>query len=103
MLELTEMTTQHVESVEAAIAATDRLLWNITFVEDKGRQIVFAGDQALLVTDNREVAEAFVYGMGLAYSVIPEHFTKAFVAEMGLAEEYADYLRERKQAKEGGN
>ena len=31
------------------------------------------GEDVLLRTDSRETAEAFLYGLGLAYSVLPPH------------------------------
>ena len=52
----------------------NQLEWNITVRKTKDGQawIVYTGDQPIFKTDARAALEAFLYGMGLAYIVLPE-------------------------------
>jgi hypothetical protein len=59
-------------TLDDGIALANRLEWNLTWVEDTGIWYVYGGERVLLQTDSREVAEAFLYGLGLAYSVFPD-------------------------------
>jgi len=97
------------ESLDDAIDSANRLLWHIT-VEERGEYWCVCaglGETTLLETDNREAAEAFVYGMGLAYSVMPEEVTRGYLLSLGLNQEYDEYaeeLRQKQQKNEdGGN
>src|SRR5689334_16308435 len=97
MLEPKDTMLYHISSFEAAIDQTDRFLWNISISEGNGKWAVWTGDQRLLVTDNREVVDAFILGMGLAYSVISEDATKGVIAEVGLGEEYEEIMSQQRQ------
>lgn len=59
------------ETLEGGIALVNRLYWSITWNDDGQRWCVWAGEDLLLRTDSRESADAFLYGLGLAYSVLP--------------------------------
>ncbi len=78
-------------SIEGGIALANRLYWNITWAGNDQRWCARGGEKMLLMTDSRETAEAFLYGLGLAYSVLPgdvflelEHAIKREVAPEDL-------------------
>jgi hypothetical protein len=59
-------------ALEDGVALANRLEWNIEWGEDDTGWYVYAGEGLLLKTDTKEVAEAFLYGLRLAYSVLPD-------------------------------
>jgi hypothetical protein len=59
-------------TLEDGIAFANRLEWNLTWAEHNGTWYVWGGEKEVLQTDLREVAEAFLYGIGLAYSALPD-------------------------------
>ncbi len=61
------------ETLEGGIERANELLWNLSVDRHEGRWWVGAGDQTVLVTDARETVDAFLYGLGLAYGVLPDH------------------------------
>ena len=58
-------------SVEGAITLANRLDWDLRWEVRRGTWRIMAGRAVLLRTDSRQVAEAFLYGLGLAYGVLP--------------------------------
>ena len=59
-------------TLEDGIAHANRLEWNITWAGDGALWGVWAGEGLMLRTDSKEVAEAFLYGLGLAYAILPD-------------------------------
>ncbi len=59
-------------TLDDGIARANRLEWNITWAGNDATWCVWSGEDLLLRTDSKEVAEAFLYGLGLAYGVLPE-------------------------------
>lgn len=62
----------HVGSLDNAVESANELYWNMTVEKSGNKWFVRAGDKGLLVTDSRETLDAFLYGFGLAYSILPE-------------------------------
>jgi hypothetical protein len=58
--------------VEGGVGLANRLYWNITWWEYQGQWYVKAGEDTIFNTDSQQALEAFLYGMGLAYGVLPE-------------------------------
>ncbi|HEV2237898.1 MAG TPA: hypothetical protein VGR57_14660 [Ktedonobacterales bacterium] len=58
--------------LEGGIELVNRLYWNITWWEHEGHWYVKAGEDIILRTDSRQSAEAFLYGLSLAYAVLPD-------------------------------
>lgn len=60
-------------SLEGGINLANQLYWNITVSSDSEAKKwdVRGGEALLLRTNSQEAAEAFLYGLGLAYSVLP--------------------------------
>jgi hypothetical protein len=59
-------------SLEGAIRLLNDLQWNIRVVESEGSPSVGGGHKLLFQTTSREAADAFLYGLALAYSVLPK-------------------------------
>ena len=59
-------------TTEGAIQLANRLYWSLQLTAGQERWVVYAGEDVVLRTDSRDVAEAFLYGLGLAYGAIPE-------------------------------
>jgi hypothetical protein len=59
-------------TLEGGIEFANRLYWNITWAGNDQAWCVWAGEVLILRADSKEVAEAFLYGLGLAYGVLPE-------------------------------
>jgi hypothetical protein len=57
----------HIGSIEEGIRRINELGWYIT-VHDG---FVMAGKSVLFKSDSKDAVEAFLYGMALAYSVLP--------------------------------
>lgn len=60
------------EDLQGGIDLANLLYWDIVVGSDGHYWGVFGGESLILKTDSKETMEAFLYGMGLAYSVIPE-------------------------------
>lgn len=60
------------ETLEGGIDLANKLAWNITVVEKSRNWEVFGGDQVMYAADSRECVDAFLYGLTLAYAVLPE-------------------------------
>ncbi len=60
-------------TLEGGIELANRLEWNMAWGEgNDGWWYVWGGEKTVLKTNSREAAEAFLYGIGLAYGVLPE-------------------------------
>ena len=59
-------------TLDDGIALANRLEWHIEWTGNDTVWYVYGGEALLLKTDSEEVAEAFLYGLGLAYSVLPD-------------------------------
>ncbi len=57
-------------TLEDGIALAKRLEWNIRWGRCDQAWCVWAGEDLILRADSKEVAEAFLYGLGLAYAVL---------------------------------
>jgi hypothetical protein len=68
------------QSLESGIKLLQELQWNVSTAERNGVWVVLAGDQPILKTSSRESVDAFLYGMALAYFVIPEEILSQFRA-----------------------
>jgi hypothetical protein len=60
------------ETIEGGIELANELYWNITLKEGGQQWCVWGGEKPIFCTDSREAVDAFLYGLGLAYSVLPE-------------------------------
>jgi hypothetical protein len=65
-------------SREGAVRQLNELKWSISVVEADGAWSVGAGHKLVLKTSSREAVDALLYGMALAYSVLPEGILDQF-------------------------
>ena len=59
-------------SIERGVALVNELYWNISVVEGAGKWCVLGGDKAIFCADSRDAVHAFLFGLSLAYAVLPE-------------------------------
>ena len=59
-------------NLQGGIDLANRLYWSVTWQEHGAQWFVHSGEALIYKADSREAAEAFLYGLGLAYAVLPE-------------------------------
>ncbi len=80
MLDMRRLGT-HLESIEKGIELANQFHWFLEVVEIQGKWFVRSGESVIFGTDNREAVDAFLYGLGLAYAVIPSDLFEYLVKE----------------------
>lgn len=60
------------QTLEGGLSLLEELMWNITVRQTDHGWFVNGGHKTLLKTSSRESVDAFLYGMALAYSVMPD-------------------------------
>lgn len=68
MIDMTWM-KEHIGSIDEAISLSNKFYWNIEIKQVNNTWMVLGGEKVILQVDNQETLEAFLYGLGLAYSV----------------------------------
>ena len=63
-------------SLHGGIELANEMSWNLSTSESDGKWAVIAGDQLIFRSDNLDSFEAFIYGLSLVYSVLPEEKLK---------------------------
>jgi hypothetical protein len=71
MQELAMMREIPGQSLEGAVRFLSELKWEIRVVESGDVLSVGAGHRLLLKTSSRDAVDAFLYGVALAYSLLP--------------------------------
>lgn len=74
----------HIGSIDKGLERVNKLYWNITLLQGNGTWFVKSGEKVIFVADNREAVDAFLYGLSLAYGVLPPHLFEAL--ETGMKE-----------------
>jgi hypothetical protein len=69
-------------SFDGGLKLLDDLKWNLAVKEVGGVWFVQAGHIKLLATSSREAVDAFLYGLALAYSVMPRELLDQFRTRM---------------------
>ena len=74
MLQMPWLDKYHVRegTLDGAIAQANQLYWNLSVIKEGQLWLVYAGEDMILQTESRELVDAFLYGMGLAYGCLPE-------------------------------
>ena len=65
-------------NLEGAVDLLNQLKWNIRVAESENTHSVAGGHKLLLKTSSREAVDAFLYGLALAYSVLPKPILDQF-------------------------
>jgi len=60
------------QTLEGGLRLLQELQWNLAVTESEGVWSVSGGHRSLLKTSSRESVDAFLYGLALAYSVMPQ-------------------------------
>jgi len=60
-------------SLEGGIELANRLDWGLTVQMAGLDYVVSSGDDPILRTENKDALQTFLYGLGLAYAVLPEN------------------------------
>ncbi len=62
------------KSLAKGIELANQLYWHIVVSEHHGMWYIWAGagESLIFKTDSKESADAFLYGLALAYAVLPE-------------------------------
>ena len=70
--------------LEGGIELANRLDWGLS-VQMSGEDFVVAsGNEPILRTESKDALQSFIYGLGLAYAILPEGLFKSL--EKALAE-----------------
>lgn len=59
-------------SLEGGIELANRLDWGLSVLMAGEEYVVSSGDQPILRTGSKDALQTFIYGLGLAYAVLPE-------------------------------
>ena len=59
-------------TLESSLTLANQLQWNLEVIEGAGHWVVRSGDQPIFRTDSRSELDAFLYGLALAYAVLPD-------------------------------
>ncbi len=59
-------------TLEGGIELVNRLDWGLTVQMAGLEYVVSSGDQPILRTESNDALQAFIYGLGLAYAILPE-------------------------------
>jgi len=59
-------------NLEGGIELANRLDWGITVRMAGDSYVVASGDEPILRTESKDALQTFIYGMGLAYAILPE-------------------------------
>jgi len=78
MYELKWMHNIPSQNFEGALKFLNELGWNLKIEQRKGHWLLFAGESAVFKSTAREELEAFVYGLALAYAVMPQSLLRQF-------------------------
>lgn len=66
------------QSLAGGMRLLEQLRWHLSVNEEHGVWIVRTGDQPLLRADSKDSVDSFLYGLALAFSVLPEGAREEF-------------------------
>jgi len=64
-------------NLEGGVDLANRLGWGISVQMAGDGYVVSSGDEPILRTEHKDALQSFIYGLGLAYAILPE---KVFVS-----------------------
>ena len=59
-------------NLEGGIELANRLGWGITVRMAGESYVVTSGEEPILRTETKDALQSFIYGLGLAYAILPE-------------------------------
>ena len=72
MLEMKMISLLPSASLDGALGLLSQLKWNVSLKKQGDSWLVFGGEKCLLKSSSEEAAQAFIYGLALAYGVMPD-------------------------------
>jgi hypothetical protein len=70
-------------TLEGGIKLANRLDWGLSVQMAGDGYVVSSGDEPILRTETKEALQSFIYGIGLAYAILPEELFKALEEALG--------------------
>jgi hypothetical protein len=67
-------------NLEGGIELANRLDWGITVRMAGDSFVVASGDEPILRTESKDALQSFIYGLGLAYAVLPDELFNSLEA-----------------------
>jgi hypothetical protein len=58
--------------LEGGIELANRLDWGLSVQMAADGYVVSSGDEPILRTESKDALQCFIYGIGLAYAILPE-------------------------------
>lgn len=58
--------------LEGGIELANRLDWGLSVQMASDGYVVSSGDEPILRTESKDALQSFIYGLGLAYAILPE-------------------------------
>ena len=59
-------------NLEGGIELANRLDWGLTVRMAGDSFVVASGDEPILRTESKDALQSFIYGLGLAYAILPD-------------------------------
>lgn len=59
-------------NLEGGIELANRLDWGLTVRMAGESYVVSSGDEPILRTESKDALQTFIYGLGLAYAILPD-------------------------------
>lgn len=63
--------------LEGGIELANRLDWGLSVQMSGDDFVVSSGDEPILRTESKDAVQSFIYGIGLAYAILPERLFRA--------------------------
>jgi hypothetical protein len=74
-------------SLDAGVKLINEIGWTLKFGETNGRWYIQSGEKVIFSADTPRAVEAVLYGMALAYSVLPSSYIESLRDEFGVEED----------------
>ena len=63
-------------NLEGGIELANRLDWGLSVQMSGDDYVVSSGNEPILRTETKDALQSFIYGLGLAYAILPEELFK---------------------------
>ena len=69
-------------NLEGGIELANRLDWGLSVQMSGDEYVVSSGNEPILRTDSKDALQTFIYGLGLAYAILPDTVFNALEATL---------------------
>ena len=70
-------------SLEGGIELANRLDWGLSVQMSGEGFVVSSGNEPIIRTESKDALQSFIYGLGLAYAILPEGLFKSLEKALG--------------------